>query len=369
MTTMLARSAVVGPANPLLVLSAITRGNVVTPDNLARAGTLLDVYDATWRILNTSDPTVDPTVITSGAVDTVADRISTGRYAARWTVPTAEALGEHSIEWTYRFAAGDDPEVVTDKFDVIPAGMRRPGYCTIQDLLDEGYSTDDATMKRMWLAINKASGLVDRLTGRFFEARYNPNFKVDGLGGRMLLLDIPIVALAHMTFDTSPFSPADLPVDSSLFRVYSRHITQGMRSPDDRENPKIELFYSSEDLIGRRAPYSFSSLIFPRGQQNVSLDGIFGYTELDGSTVGGTPQLIRHATMLIAAKELYKLKTGRDEREDGRARPFLVSESTRDQSYQLDAKRNEGLAHGLTGDPEVDQILIQFMRPPSFGGV
>lgn len=366
MPTMIAQGATTNTANPVLVLSAITRGNTVTPENLARAGMLLDIYSASWAIYDVSDPTVDSVLLASGTVDPVNDRLSTGRYAPTWTVGDTEEAGDHIIVWTYRFNAGDPPIVVTDHFDVLPKHYRRPGYCTVADLRGEGFTTTDGDDKRCILAIQKATAFVEKVTGRFFEPRYLAGMKVNGLGGRFVLLDQPIIALASATFDTSPFSPADLPIDSSLYRVYSRHITQGLVQPDDRENPKIELFYSSEDLIGRRAPYAFTSLIFPRGQQNVTLEGIFGYTDADGSSTGCTPPLIRHVTMLLAARELYKLRTQRDQREDSQKRWRLLSEQTRDQSYNLEPNKLFG---AFTGDAEIDQILAQYVRPPQFGGV
>jgi hypothetical protein len=106
-----------------------------------------------------------------------------------------------------------------------------------------------------------------------------------------------------------------------------------------------------------------SSLVWPRGQQNVTVQGIFGYTEPDGSPTGRTPELIRHATKLLVLREL-PLLADIDAREDAQKRYRLTSERTRDQSYTLEALRLHG---AFTGDPAIDNILVAFARPPDFG--
>jgi hypothetical protein len=53
-----------------------------------------------------------------------------------------------------------------------------------------------------------------------------------------------------------------------------------------------------------------------------------------------------------------------DKREDAQRRYRLIQEKTRDQSYTLDKLQLHG---ALTGDPEIDAILIQFKRPADLG--
>jgi hypothetical protein len=53
-----------------------------------------------------------------------------------------------------------------------------------------------------------------------------------------------------------------------------------------------------------------------------------------------------------------------DAREDAQRRFRITSERTRDQSYTLEALRLHG---AFTGDPEIDNILAAFSRPPDLG--
>jgi hypothetical protein len=54
--------------------------------------------------------------------------------------------------------------------------------------------------------------------------------------------------------------------------------------------------------------------------------------------------------------------TGR--REEVRQRYRILQERTREQSYTLDRLAHPG---ALTGDPDIDDILVQFMRPADLG--
>ena len=68
-------------------------------------------------------------------------------------------------------------------------------------------------------------------------------------------------------------------------------------------------------------------------------------------------------TKLLAMREL-PLLSDRDRREDAMKRWRLTGETTRDQSYSLQALDAMG---EFTGDPEVDAILASFQRPPLMG--
>ena len=53
-----------------------------------------------------------------------------------------------------------------------------------------------------------------------------------------------------------------------------------------------------------------------------------------------------------------------DQREDAQRRYRLTSERTRDQSYTLEALKLHG---AFTGDPEIDNLLVAFVRPADVG--
>jgi hypothetical protein len=237
-------------------------------------------------------------------------------------------------------------------------------YASVADLRAEGVTDAIADDARLEALLARASSYIERFTGRFFEPR-ELTHTLDGTGGRTLPLGHPIIRIDDVFIEASVFSPADLPVDPSVYRVYNRHLTQGLLLPDDRDDPRLE-FVHGGDLLGVRFEppgLSLSSLVWPRGQQNVTVRGAFGYTEPDGSPTGRTPELIRHVTKLLVMRELPRLADV-DQREDAQRRWRITSERTRDQAYTLEALRLTG---AFTGDPEIDNVLVAFVRPPDLG--
>ncbi len=294
------------------------------------------------------------------------DRLSTGHFVARWTPPVDEPIGAHEIRWFLRITAASPEQASHEEFEVLagtPASLG-PGYALVSDMRAEGVTLADATDARLQQLIVRASRYIERITGRFFEPRAQ-TLRLDGTGGRVLPLGHPVVAVDAVFIDTGPYSRGDLAVDPSVYSVYNRHLTQGLLLPDDRDHPKLELFHGSDLLGVRFTPpgLSLSSFTWPHGQQNITVRGVFGYTEPDGSPAGRTPELIRHVTKLLVMRELPLLRD-RDGREDAQRRWRVASERTRDQAYSLEALRLQG---AFTGDPEIDGVLEAFMRPPDFG--
>ena len=344
------------------------------------SGVLVDVAVLEFQVFDVSDPGKQqnpvqvhpPTPGARAAVDVVAlcpagDKLSTGHFVARWTPPIDEAIGTHEIRWFFRLTATSPEQTFREEFEVLVevAGFSGTGYAFVSDLRTEGVGAADASDARLQQLIALASRYIERVTGRFFEPRVQ-TLTLDGSGGRTLPLGHPIVGVEGVFIDSSPFTPGDLPVDPSVYRVYNRHLTQGLFLPDDRDNPKIDFVHGS-DLGGVRfealSGIGLASLVWPRGQQNITVRGVFGYTEPDGSPAGRTPEMIRHATKLLVMRDL-PLLASTDLREDAQRRFRLTSERTRDQSYTLEALKLHG---AFTGDPEIDNILVAFVRPPDLG--
>jgi hypothetical protein len=229
-------------------------------------------------------------------------------------------------------------------------------YATVADLRAEGVTEATASDARIESLIALAGSYIERMTGRFFESRAQ-TLRLDGTGGRVQPLGQPIVSVEAVFVDSSPFSPGGAPVDPISYRVYNRHLTEGLLLPDDRDNPRIELIGGDEPFPG------VGRLGWPRGQQNIEVRGVFGYTDPDGSPTGRTPELIRHVTKLLVLRELPRM-TDLDRREDALRRWRITSERTRDQAYTLEALRLSG---EFTGDPEIDTILAALVRPPDLG--
>jgi hypothetical protein len=343
-------------------------------------GVLIDVGALEFQVFDVSDPgkqqnpvQVFPETegarapVNIGALCPAGDKRSTGHFVARWTPPVDEAIGTHEVRWFFRLTPTSPEQTFREEFEVLVevAGFSGTGYAFVSDLREEGITAADISDARLQRLIAQASRYIERITGRFFEPRVQ-TLTIDGSGGRALPLGHPIIALDGVFIDSSPFSPGDLGVDPSVFRVYNRHLTQGLLLPDDRDDPKLEFFHGS-DLGGVRfepaGALGRASLVWPRGQQNVTVRGVFGYTEPDGSPTGSTPTLIRQVTKLLVMRDVPRL-TDLDRREDAQRRWRLTSERTRDQAYTLEALKLHG---AFTGDPEIDNILVAFMRPPDLG--
>jgi hypothetical protein len=359
-------------ANPLIDIW-LQMATAVDDDNTGTVLSMLTDPEALSFVLQVEEESGAMVTVQTHTCDVVNDQIADpltgslqpGHYAAAFspaTTTTPIAPGSRcSITWSWTMPNGSQGKM-TREFDVlpnVPPGFGW-GYCTPSDLRREGFSPRRCDDRRLLRLIRQQSQYIDRVTGRFFEPRYQVQ-TVNGSGGRAVLLGDPIIALQLVTLG----NPVVNTIGPESLRIFNRHITAGVTSPDDRDNPKIE-FVHYRDIFGRQRSASidsplfgvpFRDLFFPGGVQNVNVTALFGYTDPDRSATGCTPDMIRHATMLLVAREAAKLSS--DDRDD-RKRHRLTSEGTRDQRYTL----QESTEGAFTGDREIDDILLMFMRPP-----
>jgi hypothetical protein len=356
-------------ANPVLELFTALRG------------ALLDAAEVAFQIFDVSDAAkrASPVQVFPEAADArvqvntaepwpAGHKLGTGHVVAPWSVPADEAIGAHEVRWFVRYASGAPEQMITADFDVLAAdaGSHRSGYALVSDLRAEGVSAAEATDARVARLIRLASQYVERMTGRFFEPR-PMTLALDGSGGRILLLGHPIIAIRDVALLIAmPAEVGELPVTPSFFRIYNRHLTQGLLDPDDRENPRLEFFHES-DLLGVHttpaASLGLAALVWLRGVQNVVVNGLFGFTDPDDTPIGRTPDLIRHVTKLLVLREIPTM-TDTAQRDDRQKRWRILGERTRDQGYNLDPLRAQG---AFTGDPEIDAILASYQRAPHLG--
>lgn len=340
------------------------------------SGVLTNVYSLQYQIFDkTTGSAVQVYPITPGQKATVVvgtdcptgDRLGTGHYVARWDVPANENIGTHETKWYIKLTSGSSEQTYLEEFEVlaevVAAGDPNAGYAFVQDLRDEGL-TNTTTYPDAWVQakIMSASRFIDMATRRFFYPK-ELTLRLDGRGGPMLLLSDPIIAIEYVKQEIAPFYDGDFSLlEGDSYRVYNRHLTQQLNEPDDRANPKIELF--NPGYLRLRGAGGYAPLVFPRGQQNVEIKGWFGYTDYDGTSKGKTPEMIRFVCKLLVLRDVDKLT----QRSDARIRSRIISESTRDQSYTLEGLGALKLVGaGFTGDPEIDNILSYFTRPPAMG--
>jgi hypothetical protein len=337
--------------------------------NLLNPGKLQDVSAASFQIFNSDGTQVYPaTAGTKQLVDLVAHRIDLGYYVAVWNSASA-ALGLYTIRWFVTpIAVGSEERSFDQDFEVVSAPYKGRNYTTIAALRDEGISETRLSDKRARDLIFTASAYVEHFTSRVF-CPIPKVIRVDGTNSRGLILDEPIVAIKGLAVSlVSQFTSSDLQVLEDTYRIYNRHLTLGMLDPDDRECPKLE-FVHDDDLKGVNyvvptSGYRLTQLIWPKGQMNCRIEGVFGYTEPDGSWWGKTPELIQVATKLLCFRYLPKMGTAN--RDDSVKRGRIGAEHTKDQGYTLSPPSS---FTGYTNDSEIDALLVAFTRPPKFGAV
>lgn len=300
----------------------------------------------------------------------VGGRIGAGRYVAAWTPGASQDPGEYTIRWRVIEQAGGAAVLLDQPFQLVSSKQPIPdAYVTLAEARAEGVprGISDLQLRR---ALERASDYVEEVTGRRFYPHY-VDAELDGEGGPMIQLDQPVIALEELGFTFTTFTPADLPISSGAIRVYNRHIRLNLLHPDDRDDPRIEFLRVDTTRFpnGFRVRYAdllSNALGFTQSQQNVRVRGLHGYTDPDGSPMGKTPDLIKYVTMRIAfmryARPLWGQVSG-----GGQAGPIL-SEKTMDQSVTFaNPTSGSNVRQGaFTGDPDTDEILANFCRPPAF---
>jgi hypothetical protein len=207
-------------------------------------------------------------------------------------------------------------------------------YATLADLRAEGITVAMASDDRLRTLVEEAGGLIDRITGWFFEPR-TATLRLDGRGTPSLEPPVPPIRL-----DRLAIYGQDVALPEAV-DVIGAPVGPGF------DAPRITL---------RR------SRCFPRGTANVIAAGRWGFTEPDGTADGRTPLEIRRACILLVLRGIDPLAGAASS--DARNRWRLLEERTRDQSYRLAELR---VGNPLTGDPEVDAILARYRRPVGLG--
>lgn len=209
-------------------------------------------------------------------------------------------------------------------------------YASVADLRAEGVTAAEASDERLELLIQEATALIDRLCGWFFEPR-PATLRLDGRSAPSLELPVPPIRVDRLLVNDTELSLA-----SADLIIVGAPIQPGF------DAPRIT-------LAGWRR--------FPKGRGNVVVEGLWGFTEPDGTPEGRTPLAIRRACMLLVLRTLAPLAD--DASFEARSRWRVIEERTRDQSYRLGPAASTILE--LTGDPDVDASLLQYVKPSPLG--
>jgi len=104
---------------------------------------------------------------------------------------------------------------------------------------------------------------------------------------------------------------------------------------------------------------------FTKGRLNIFLEGTFGYTDFDGSPTGVTPLLIRQATCRLVVRDLL-LDADSCNKLNVRNKFRIVSDKEGSTTIKLQELWLKG---AFTGDPEIDNVLMAYKRPPRVAAV
>ncbi len=203
-------------------------------------------------------------------------------------------------------------------------------YATVADLRDEGITGSDERLESL---LTEACSFIDSATGWFFEPR-PMRIQMDGRGTRTIEPPVPSIRIDNITVNGSSVNVEDV-------AAIGAPVGPGFVAPSIR-------------LIQG---------VFPRGICNVSIGGIWGYTESDGTPKGTTPLAIRRAALVLAVRLMSNLSEDAAT-QDVRRAWRIIEERTRDQSVRY-SELNQGT--GPTGDPEIDAVLIRYRRPFGLG--
>jgi len=184
---------------------------------------------------------------------------------------------------------------------------------------------------------------------------------LDGRGHSTLRFGAPVISISSVVIDYFLTDPAEgSEVDLTSLEVYNRHVTQGLKQPDDREDSRIVIRYFDEQNVRLAIPGP--TVVFPQGKQNVRVVGEFGYTDYDGTATGCTPILIREACLLMTLMNLAPKAASL-----GVASGLVKREKTREQEIEYGDPAKLAIQGAFTGDPKVDMILASYRRPAALG--
>lgn len=367
---------VTNATNPGLVFYHQVQGALVDPFSLGFA-----IYDISTEEKQLAPVQVypdpdDADMIELDTSENSADRISKGVFSASFTMPDLAteltpgvSYGQHEVRWYWRANSSDTEREAAQTFDVLDIAPpnNRPVYVLPSYMREQGVPTSGplaVSNVRLLNAITKASEYIEMVTNRFFEPR-SMAMKVDGRGSNAQLISVPIVGIDEIQYAASRIALSDILQDVTSYRVYNRHLS-GLVEPDDRHDPKIEL-YGLRDV----PLYIDLDIVFPRGRQNVSITGVFGYTDPDGTPFGCTPTLLQECAARLTLRNLVKL-TDVGGQHDLLFATRITSERTRDQAVSYATPSGGGDSAGaamgaFTGDPRIDHLLNFFSAPPFLG--
>lgn len=329
----------------------IARGQTVSASNptidvyLSRNGIPFRPLSLTFAIWSTAGDPLQTFPAGGGvqAVDLDDDELDVGRYVAAWAVPVNEPLGAHEVRWSFIEAEGIAAQTFVEVFSVgaavVAQASARRGYCTVEDCRAEGITVAMASDARLLDLIEECSREIDAWCRQWFEPRWL-TLVLDGLGTTRIYTPAPVIRLDAVSTDADDYDPADIVVIEGA--------------------PRLSPVF--DDLPGFRWSESATTAVnWPKRRGAVTVRGVFGFTEADGSLLGRTPLAIKRATIMLVAMRRVKVAAAV---EGGAGGGFgaggIISIRTKTQSAAWSARPVSDAP--FTGNSDLDTIIRRYRR-------
>lgn len=322
------------------------------------ANTLLDSGYDLWRVERQDPGPVWTPVSPQTAWIPITQNMFDYRYIDQTNVDTVGVY--QAVPYNSTDIIDGTPVVVTAQFG---------GYCTVQDIRDQGYAVGVYPDLQVLRSINSATALIDKVTRQWFEPRFRFVSK-DGICRDSVPLMVPIIVLQRVKIGSQV-------MDIGNYAIYNRHLTHGIVQPDDRANPIVAYRTVSESPAIRRLHRGSR---FEHDRKIIGMTGIFGYTDLGPGFVGETaegsqipltygviPSQIVRACTLLTIRDMVPFEDAADMANQSR----VVEEKTRDQSIKFsdNSSNSNDSGYGMTGILEADKILQMYVGPLDIGTV
>lgn len=329
------------------------------------AGVLADVFSIEFVIFDVSTETKRATPVQvypgSGRQDADSVGAQAGHYVASWTVPSGEVLGRHRVIFYVVNEDGDDERELTYDFDVLPKGFRwRGGYALVSDLRDEGIAVASISDRKAVDLLSFVKRQIDRWTGNFFEPLFE-TVTIQDTASQANWLDAPILWLESVTINGEQIW---------RYRRFAEKV-------EDQAEVDVRVSTDHDPNAGGSARLTmrvmlprYSTLLEqPGGFLTVEATALFGLTDKsEDLDVGETPDAIRRAAIMLVQRQSGPLSDPEGNFDAQNA--YRVTDiRTRDQGITYGgAGGASGSAGAFSGDPTIDDLLLEFTAPPYVGG-
>jgi len=195
-----------------------------------------------------------------------------------------------------------------------------------------GFSTDDFEDGDLLTLEERVWDTIMLFTNRVFENR-NLTLKLDGNGLNELSIPEAIHTISSVVIDS-----VDPLIPGTHYVVYNRS------TPDDRENPRILLLYG----------------LFPEGYQNVTVTGVFGYTD-PNSVIEFPPTPLIEVAMRMMPIFAESILEGAEREVDVATHKRDVKREATDR-WSITRFDRKGAENAILDDPLMGAILMQYRK-------